>query len=494
MSRIVVVGAGLAGLAAGCHLAGRGHDVLITERESIPGGRSGRQASAGFLFDTGPSVLTMPQLIADTLGAAGVRMTDVLTLRRLDPAYRAVYADGSTLRVRAEHAAMRAEIDAASGPVDAAAYDRFTDWLAELYDAEWSRFIDRNFATSLDLVSSPRAAARLLRLGAFGRLGPAVRRRFADPRLHRLFSFQALYAGLSPDDALALYAVITYMDTVQGVWYPDGGMHAIPAALATACEKAGGRIRYGAEVTEILRRSDTGGVAGVRFADGEAERADAVVLTPDLPVAYRRLLPDLRPPGVVRSGTYSPSAVVWHLGVRGRPDDDTAHHNIHFGHEWAGAFTALLRDGRLMPDPSRLVTVPSRTDPGAAPAGCSTLFVLEPVPNLTADLDWTVQAGPLRERLLAFLADAGYPTDIVVEQLVTPLDWERGGMHLGTPFSLAHTFRQTGPFRPSNIEKRVPGVFFAGSGTVPGVGVPMVLISGKLAADRIDRFVGAGAR
>jgi len=493
MSQIVVVGAGLAGLAAGCHLAGRGHDVLVTERESLPGGRAGRETAAGFVFDTGPSVLTMPQLIADTLGAAGVQLADVLTLRRLDPAYRAVYADGSTLRVRAEHAAMRAEIEQASGPVDAAAYDRFTGWLAELYDAEWSRFIDRNFGTALDLVSSPRAAARLLRLGAFGRLGPAVRRRFADPRLHRLFSFQALYAGLSPDDALALYAVITYMDTVQGVWYPDGGMHAVPAALATAFEKAGGRIRYGTEVTELLRRADTGAVAGVRFADGDTERADAVVLTPDLPVAYRRLLPELRPPRAVRNGTYSPSAVVWHLGVRGRPDDDIAHHNIHFGHEWASAFDALL-GGRLMPDPSRLVTVPSRTDPAAAQAGDSTLFVLEPVPNLTADLDWKAQAGPMRERLLQFLDDAGYPTEIVVEHLVTPLDWEHGGMHLGTPFSLAHTFRQTGPFRPPNVEKRVPGVFFAGSGTVPGVGVPMVLISGKLAADRISRYVGQGAR
>lgn len=494
MTRIVIVGAGLAGLAAGCHLAGRGHEVVISERASLPGGRAGREESAGFVFDTGPSVLTMPQLIDDTLAAAGVRMSDVLTLRRLDPAYRAVYADGSSLRVRADTADMRAEIARASGPADAAAYDRFVDWLGELYDAEWSRFIDRNVDRALDLVSSPRAAVRLLRLGAFGRLGPAVRRRFADPRLHRLFSFQALYAGLSPDAALALYAVITYMDTVQGVWYPDGGMHAVPAALAAAVEKAGGQLRYGTEVTEILRRTDTGAVAGVRFADGDRERADAVVLTPDLPVAYRRLLPELRPPRAVRKGTYSPSAVVWHVGVRSPLSDDIAHHNIHFGHEWESSFDALIDSGRLMPDPSRLVTVPSRSDPQAAPPGGSTLFVLEPVPNLTADIDWDIEAGPMRERLLRFLDGAGYPTDVVAEQLVTPLDWERQGMHLGTPFALAHSFAQTGPFRPPNVEKRVPGVFFAGSGTVPGVGVPMVLISGKLAADRVGGYLGGGTR
>jgi phytoene desaturase len=490
MSEIIVVGAGLAGLSAACHLIGRGHDVLVVERESQAGGRAGREVTEGFVFDTGPSVLTMPQLIADTLSAVGVELADVLTLRRLDPAYRAVYADGSTVRVRADHADMRAEIAGASGMLDAAAYDEFAGWLRQLYDAEMSHFIDRNFSTPLDLVSSPRAAARLLRLGAFGRLGPAIRRRFADPRLHRLFSFQALYAGLSPDDALALYAVITYMDTVEGVWYPDGGMHAVPAALAMACEKAGGRIRYSTDVSEILRRADTGAVAGIRLADGEKVRADAVVLTPDLPVAYRRLLPELNPPRAVRRGTYSPSAVVWHLGVRGVVGSDIAHHNIHFGGEWSAAFDALLRQGRLMPDPSRLVTVPSRTDTGAAPPGCSSMFVLEPVPNLAAGIDWTVESGPMRERLLTFLSDAGYPTDIVVEQLVTPLEWERQGLYLGTPFSLAHTFRQTGPFRPPNVEKRVPGTFFAGSGTGPGVGIPMVLISGKLAADRVDRYLG----
>ncbi len=142
-----------------------------------------------------------------------------------------------------------------------------------------------------------------------------------------------------------------------------------------------------------------------------------------------------------------------------------------------------------MPDPSRLVTIPSIDDPSLAPPGCSTLFVLEPVPNLSADIDWASERGPMRERLHSFLQAQGYPSDIVTEQLVTPLDWEQMGMHAGTPFSLAHTFGQTGPFRPANTEKQLPGMVFAGSGTVPGVGVPMVLISGSLAADRVDAYV-----
>jgi phytoene desaturase len=217
--------------------------------------------------------------------------------------------------------------------------------------------------------------------------------------------------------------------------------------------------------------------------------ADAVVCTLDLPTAYQQLLGDLGPPRAVRSGNYSPSAAVWHIGVHGVPDAPVAHHNIHFGTEWSSAFDALLNRGELMPDPSRLVTVPSLDDPTLAPADCSTLYVLEPAPNLNGKINWSTEAGPLRERLHGFLAQRGYPSEIITEELITPLDWQSQGMAAGTPFALAHTFGQTGPFRPSNVERRLPGMFFAGSGTVPGVGVPMVLISGKLAASRVAAYL-----
>jgi phytoene desaturase len=236
-------------------------------------------------------------------------------------------------------------------------------------------------------------------------------------------------------------------------------------------------------------RSATGRVAGVRTASGERIMADAVVCTVDLPTAYEQLLGDLRPPRAVRRGRYSPSAVVWHVGVRGVPDPLVAHHNIHFATEWSSAFDALLNHGQLMPDPSRFVTVPSLDDSTLAPSGCSTLYVLEPVPNLTGKINWTTEARSMRERLQMFLAEHGYPSDVITEELVTPLDWQAQGMAAGTPFALAHTFSQTGPFRPSNVERRLPGMFFAGSGTVPGVGVPMVLISGKLAASRVAAYL-----
>ena len=216
--------------------------------------------------------------------------------------------------------------------------------------------------------------------------------------------------------------------------------------------------------------------------------ADAVVCTLDLPTAYQQLLGDLRPPRAARRGQYSPSAVVWHVGVRGQPAPPVAHHNIHFGDEWSASFDAL-NEGRLMPDPSRLVTIPSLDDSTMAPAGDSTVYVLEPVPNLNGKINWSTEATPLRDRMHAFLAEQRYPSEVITEELVTPLEWQARGMAAGTPFALAHTFGQTGPFRPSNVERQLPGLFFAGSGTVPGVGVPMVLISGKLAASRVAAYL-----
>ena len=491
MNEVVIIGAGLAGLSTACHLAGRGYEVTVVEREDIPCGRSGLLHRDGFTFETGPSVLTMPDLIADVLRAAGSDLSLLGPLKRLDPAYRAVYADGSTIMVRGNREAMRQEIADTCGSVDAAAFEGFVEWLRKLYVVEMPNFIDTNFDSPLGLFKNPLAAAKLVRLGAFRRLGPAVRSHFRDPRLHRLFSFQAMYAGLAPEKALALYAVITYMDSIEGVYFPEGGMHAVPLALAQAAEKAGVQFRYGESVESVLR-SPTGRVAGVRLAGGGVVASDAVVCTLDTPVAYETLLPELKAPRAARPGLgdYSPSAVVWHVGVRGVPEAPVAHHNIHFGTEWDTAFEHLLDGGELMPDPSRMVTVASLDEPAAAPAGCSTLFVLEPVPNLSGGkIDWKTEAPAMRDRLHGFLTENGYPDEILAEELVDPPAWQRQGMAAGTPFALAHTFPQTGPFRPPNVERRVPGMFFAGSGTVPGVGVPMVLISGKLAAQRVAAYL-----
>ncbi|MEV4202245.1 phytoene desaturase family protein [Micromonospora globbae] len=479
--RVVVVGAGLGGLACALHLAGRGRQVTVLEREPVPGGRAGRLGVDGYEFDTGPTVLTMPELIAEALGAVGEELGDWLDLTPLDPAYRAYYPDGSTLDVITDTARMAAEISRVCGPREADGYLRFVDYARRLWQLERADFIERNLDTPVDLLTGN--LLRLLAGGAFRRLHTKIAQFFRDPRTQRIFSFQAMYAGLAPHDALAIYAVIAYLDAVAGVWFPRGGVHSVARAMAGAAEKHGVQIRYGTTVTRVLTAN--GRATGVLTADGEVVPADVVVLNPDLPVAYR----DLLPAAPRRRLTHSPSCVVLHVGST-QAYSRIAHHNIHFGRSWRGTFDEVIRRGELMSDPSLLVTNPSRTDPSVAPPGRHTYYVLAPTPNLDrAPLDWRGGlADRYADRLVATLEDRGYVgfgAGVEVLRTVTPADWAAQGMAAGTPFAAAHSFLQTGPFRPTNLHRALSNVVFVGSGTQPGVGVPMVLISGKLAAGRV---------
>jgi phytoene desaturase len=491
--RTVVVGAGLGGLSAACHLAGRGHEVVVVDRESVPGGRAGVVEEGGFRIDSGPTVLTMVGLLEQTFAAAGADLEDHLTLRLLDPTYRACFPDGSELRVRPDRDAMVEEIRALAGAREAEAFERFCSWLGRVYRLELPHFIDRNYDSPLDLARDPMALVRLVRLGGLRKLAPTVAGFFRDERLQRIFSFQSMYAGLSPFEALAIYSVITYMDMVEGVYFPEGGMHEVPRALASAAEKAGATFQFATPVERITRHAD-GSVQGVRLSSGELIAADAVVCNVDVAVAYRSLL-GLSAPRVAWRGRYSPSCIVWLAGVRGTLPAGAAHHNIHFGESWREAFTALLADGRRMPDPSILVTSATASDPSLAPDGATTLFALEPAPNLDGSVDWAAERPRLRDELANRVGALGYPVeDVAVERLTDPRDWEAQGLERGTPFALAHRFFQTGPFRPGNVDRRVPGLVFTGMGTVPGVGIPMVLISGRLAADRVDEWAGSKGR
>ncbi|NEK84504.1 phytoene desaturase [Blastococcus saxobsidens] len=487
--RVVVVGAGLAGLATALRLRGAGREVTVVERGEGPGGRAGRIERSGYALDTGPSVFTAPEVVADTLAAVGERLEDRLTLRRLDTSYRAQYADGTHLDVHADPDAFAAEVAALCGPAEADALRRYLADLAELYRLQLTTFIDRNLDSPLDLLGPELVT--LARRGGFGRLSRHVGRYFADDRLRRLFSFQALYAGVSPFRAIAAYAVIAQLDIGAGVWHPEGGIAAVPRALGAAAADAGVVFRYGTSVAEL--ETSGGRVGAVRLTDGERLPSDAVVVTSDAP---HTLVPGLKGP---RRPVYSPSCVALHLGVRAEVPGQ-AHHTISFGAAWEQVFDELTRDGRPMSDPSLLISMPSVTDRSLAPDDGQVLSVVAPTPNLdprsggNPDLDWTELAPRYREELLATLEARGFTgvgDAIEVEHMDTPETWAAQGMAAGTPFALAHTFGQTGPFRPSTLPRSGPeNVVLAGSSVQPGVGVPMVLISGRLAAERITGPVG----
>lgn len=482
VDHVVVVGAGLAGLSATLHLLGAGRRVTVVERESGPGGRAGLLESGGFRIDTGPTVLTMPDLVEEAFAAVGDKLADRLELIPLDPAYRARFADGSQLDVHTDGAAMEAAVEQFAGARQAVGYRRLRVWLERLYRVQMRRFIDANFDSPFQLAHPD--LARLAALGGFGRLDARIGHFVSDERLRRVFSFQALYAGVPPARALAAYAVIAYMDTIAGVYFPKGGMHALPRAMADSAAEAGAAFRYGQTVTRLERSGER--VTAV-VTDRERIPCDAVVLTPDLPVTYRLLGRSPHRPLRLR---HSPSAVILHAGTD-RTWPDLAHHTISFGAAWKSTFRELTRTGELMSDPSLLITRPTATDPSLAPPGKHLHYVLAPCPNTEVGpgvREWRELGPRYRDELLAELERREMPglgAAIEEEGLVTPVDWTAQGHAAGTPFSVAHTFPQTGPFRPRNLVRGTVNAVLAGCGTTPGVGVPTVLISGKLAAQRI---------
>ncbi|WP_062998392.1 phytoene desaturase family protein [Nocardia jinanensis] len=494
--QVVVVGAGLSGLASALYLTGAGCAVTLVERADHVGGRVGRYRFADYEIDSGATVLTLPALIDDALAAVGTdtsKTVPPLRIRQLDPAYHARFADGSELRVFSDPDRMSAEVAQTCGPDEAVRYRRLRDWLGRVFRAEYDEFLATNFDSPLDMVRFPGKRAALLelvRLGAFGRLGNRVDRTLRDPRLTRLFTFQALYAGMAPEQALGVYGAIPYMDTGLGVYFPDGGMRSVAETLAGAFTAAGGRLELGTEVTGI--DYDRNRARRVLLADGRDLPCDAVILTADLGSLDRF---GARPPRRLRA---SPSAVVAHGTVPAGIAESwpvQAHHTIDFGAAWSRTFAEITprRGGRLMSDPSLLLTRPALSDPGLYLTRGETRYepfsLLAPCPNLdSAPLDWN-RLGPsyLRE-LLAVLESRGYheiSAQFSVDRLDTPATWLDQGMIAGTPFSAAHLFRQTGPFRTRNLARGRENVVLAGCGTTPGVGVPTALLSGKLAAQRV---------
>jgi phytoene desaturase len=482
-NHVVVVGAGLAGLSAALQLAGRGRSVTVLERGAHPGGRVGRLDVGGYRLDTGPTVLTMPDIIDEAFAAVGDSTADRLELRSVTPAYRASFADGSGLDVHTGAGAMAAEVERFAGPEAAGGYLRLREWLTKLYRVEFDGFIAANFDSPLSLLTPQ--LARLAAIGGFRRWDRMVRRFITDARLRRIFTFQSLYVGVPPQRALAVYAVIAYMDTVAGVYFPRGGMRALPDALAAAATDAGVEFRYGSPVSALERNGSR--ATAVRTAD-ERFPADAVVLTTELPDTYRLLG---RRPRRLLALRAAPSAVVAHVGCRS-VSTEIGHHTLVFGDAWEQTFHDIIDDGRAMRDPSLLVTRPTAGDASLTPAGRDLFYILAPAPNtVVGQVDWDTVGGAYTDEIIAAvtarLPELGRDTEVL--HVVNPADWARQGMAAGTPFALAHTFGQTGPFRPANTVRGIDNVVLAGSSTVPGVGVPTAMLSGRLAADRITGAV-----
>jgi phytoene desaturase len=493
--KAIVIGAGVGGLTAAMRLAHAGVQVTLFEKQTGPGGRCGRVEFDGFRFDLGPTILLMPFVLEETFASVGRKLSEELKLTRCDPHYRVHYRDGSRFTLHSEPEAMARELDR----LEPGAAARYRDFLAHgrtQHEVAFERFVTRHFNGLFDFVT-PSNVPRIVQVGALQRLWGHVSKFFRDERLKQALSFQTMYLGISPWEAPAVFSLLPFTEATHGIWFPDGGLHAVPLALERVCREEGVSLQYGRGVKRVLTDA-AGRATGVELEDGTTELADVVVCNADYAWATQTLLPEhLRAARVkaLDKRKFTSSGLMLYLGVKGEVSE-LLHHNVFFGRDFRGSFEDIFERLRVPDDVSFYVNAPGRTGGGFAPEGHDALYVLVPVPHLSdaKPLDWKVEGPRVREQVLTRLASEGYGdlrSRIVAEKMITPDDWRSEHfLARGSNFGLAQNFWQIGPFRPRVTDPDVSGLFWCGASIQPGTGVPTVMLSARFAVDAVLAELG----
>lgn len=477
----VVIGSGFGGLAAAIRLGARGYRVTVLERLDQPGGRARVFAQDGFTFDAGPTIVTAPFLFEELWELCGRRMADDVALTALDPFYRLIFDDGTTLDCCGDDETMRARV-AAFAPGDVAGYEAFLKDAEAIYKVGFEQLADVPFTTLLDMLKALPAMARLRAdRSVYGLAARHVR----DERLRTALSFHPLFIGGNPFAVTAIYALVIHLERKYGVHFARGGTGALVQGLVGLLEGQGATMRHGAEVAEIT--IGDGAANGVRLASGERIAADIVVSNADAAFTYGTLLPAAQrkrwSDRKLARARYSMSVVVWYFGTK-RRYADVPHHAILFGPRYRGLIDDIFETKVLSEDFSLYLHRPTATDPSLAPPGCDAFYALVPVPNLQGDTDWASAAEPFRrriqERLEATLLP-GLGDNLVTSRLMTPLDFRDDYLSVhGAAFGLEPRLLQSAWFRPHNLSEEVRGLYLVGAGTHPGAGLPGVLSSAKI--------------
>jgi phytoene desaturase len=480
---ITVVGSGFGGLSTACYLADTGADVVVLEKNDQLGGRASRRYADGFRFDMGPSWYLMPDVFERFFGHFDRLPDEFYDLERLDPHYRIFFKDGDRVDITPDREEVKAIFETyESGAGEA--LDRYLAKAKRNYEIGMDQFVYEDRSSFSDFLDPS-----LLRYGRhlplLGSMDDYVAKFFDHPKLQQVMQYTLVFLGGSPSNTPALYNLMSHADFGLGVYYPEGGMGSVVDGLVELGMDLGVEFETGAEVSGIHGRAGDFRVsAGARTVD-----ADLVVSDADYAHTEQDLLPPERrqyDESYWESRTYAPSAFLVYLGVEGDVDP-LAHHTLVLPTDWDRHFEQIFDEPTWPDDPAYYVCVPSQTDDTVAPEGHSNLFVLVPVAH---DLPDTPEIrSQYRDAVLADLAEntgVDVRDRIVFEETFCIADFaDRYNTKSGTALGLAHTLRQTGPMRPSHRSDAVDGLYFTGSFTTPGIGVPMCLISGEHTADAV---------
>jgi len=483
----VVIGSGFGGLAAAIRLRAKGYDTTLVEALDKPGGRAYVFEDDGFVFDAGPTIITVPFLFDELASVAGKRLSDYVTIVPCDPFYRIVFHDGQTFDYRGDREVMEAEI-ARFAPDDLPGYRRFAEYCRRVFDRAFTDLAAHSFDTIGSMV---KVAPDLLRLRAEQSVFRRVSSFIKDERLRIIFSFEPLLIGGNPLRSSSIYAMIHHLEKTWGVHFAMGGTGALVRGLVKMFEDIGGRVRLNARVEEI--EVETGRAVGIRLAGGERLPAEVVVANGDVANTYRKLIrPEHRRKWTdrrIERMRFAMSLFVIYFGTN-RTYPHLAHHTIALGPRYQGLLGDIFDRKIVADDFSLYLHAPTRTDPSLAPPGCEGFYVLSPVPHLGGGQDWDAIQDDYADKILASLERPGLVPDLrkhlVTKRIFTPKDFEtRLDAYLGSAFQFEPILTQSAWFRPHNKSEDVAGLYFVGAGTHPGAGLPGVVSSAKV----LDHFL-----